>query len=342
MPAITLAYALPDGSDLRISPYAANVQRSWVLNEVGSATLEIPSDTPDLARIAMFGALIWLYEDGVPPFVGYVEEVTFADFGSVVLGLRSAEGLLKGQITRQAVLLGESTVISAGAVAYGVFESAVLRNSRSPLRAGVFDAENATFLKATYADCLEVFKKLVEDDRAAFWVDENLAVHFRGRRGSDKRESVYLYHGYNFLGASVRGTAADTINAAVVVGDSSNPTDGRTAALRFEPAGQFRAEVLTFSSAKDQAQSRQYGIDTLRVRRWPTYTIEGFLPRQAAEWGNCWLGDIVRVISPLVPWQKEFICRVVGTEIGQDDQMRLVLDVLPPADRETPATWALT
>jgi hypothetical protein len=343
MPQTVLAYTLPDGSDLRVSPFATNVSRAWVLNDVGTATFDLPAETPDLARVCQFGALHWLYEDGVPPFVGEVEQVSFSDTGTVSVGLRSAEYLLRGQITRQSVLFGESSPVSAGAVAAGVFESAVTRNGRSPLRPGVFDAENATFLKATYADCFDVFSKLTEDHKAAFWVDDHLRVHFRGRRGSDKRDSVLLFQGRNLLSATVTGSVADTINAAVVVADSNNPADGRTAALRYDTTGQFRAAVLTLSGAKDQAQARQFGVDTLRERRWPTMTLEGYVPRTAAEWGSFFLGDIVRVVTPLVPWKNEHICRVIAAELGpQEDQMRFVFSIINETAAETPATWVLT
>lgn len=338
---INLIYAPPDGSEILGSCSTATaVQRAWVLNEVGTATYEVPLTEPRLAEIVAYGAINWLYEDGVPPFVGYVEERRWGDFG-VSVGLRSAEGLLKGQLTRQSLVLGADGKMSTGVIAYNVFLSGVLRNGASPLRTGIFDAGKARFMEYSYADVLDAFAKLSESYKAAFWVDEDLRVHFRDSRGEDKRTEIVLVHGRNLINVTVTESLADTINAAVGLGEGNDIAAKPKKAWRFTPTGQFRGEVFNLSNAADGETVAQLTEDELRQRRHPKVTIEAELIREAPEWGLFFLGDIVRVVSPVVPWQSEYDCRVIGAEVGQENKMRLVLEVLPPETNDAPSTWLL-
>lgn len=342
MAKVNLVYAAPDAVRLLGScGTATSVSRTWVLNDIGTATYELPITQPDLSRIVELGAINWLYEDGVPPFVGYVEERSWTD-SSVRVGLRSAEGLLRGQLTRQGLVLGADGQASVGTVAYNVFLSGVLRNSTVPLRAGIFDAEGARFVEYSYADVFDAFSKLAENYRAAFWVDENLTVHFRSQRGADKTGSVVLVQGRNLINVQITETIAETINAAVGLGEGNDLAKRPKKALRFTPVGQFKAEVLTLSGAADSETVTKMTEDELRKRRHPKITIDAELVKTAPEWGQFFLGDIVKVVSSVVPWGNEYNCRVVGVEIGQEDKMRLVLSVIPQTIGETPTTWTLT
>lgn len=342
MAKVNLIYAAPDAAVILGScANATAVTRTWVLNDVGTATYELPSTQPDLARIAALGAVNWLYEDGVPPFVGYVEERSGGD-GAVQVKLRAAEGMLKGQLTRQGLVLGADGRTSVGSIAYNIFISGVMHNSTVPLRAGVFDAPGARFMQYDYADVLDAYTRLAADYTAAFWVDDDLLVHFRAARGSDKRDDIILVQGRNLVNVQITESIADTINAAVGLGDGADMATRPKKALRFTTGYQFKAEVLNLSGVTDGAAAATQTEEELRSRRHPKVTIDAELVRSAPEWGQFFLGDIVRVVSTAVPWEAEYICRVVGAEVGQEDKMRLVLAVIPPDTADTPATWTLT
>jgi hypothetical protein len=345
---ISLVYANPDAARLLgSSGNATTVNRTWVLNDIGSATYELPITEPDLETITQFGAIHWLYEDDTPTFVGYVEERSWSS-NSVRIGLRSAEGLLRGQLTRQGLVLGAGSPTSAGVVAYNVFISGVLRNSTVPLRAGVFDAAGARFVALDYADVFEVFSKLAENYSAAFWVDEDLNTHFRTARGSDKSEQVFLFEGRNLINFQLNESIADSINAAVGVGDKepTSEVDGIAARykapLRYPVLGRFKAEVLNLSEAADPETVKIRTKEAIIARRNPVTTIDAELVRSAVEFGQFGLGDIVKVVSTAVPWIAEYNCRVIGMEIGQEDKMRLVLEVIWPAPAVEPSAWVLT
>lgn len=342
MPKINLVYAAPDATRLLGScGNATAINRTWVLNDIGTASYELPVTQPDLDKIVALGAINWIYEDGVPPFVGYVEERSWSD-DSVSVNLRAAEGLLKGQLTRQGLVIGADGKASAGTVAYNAFLSGVMRNSQVPLRPGVFDARGARFVEYNYEDVYEAFSKLAENYQAFFWVDENLTVHFRSERGSDKTNSVILIQGRNLINVRVTETISETINAAVGLGSGSNLVEKPKKALKFPPTGQFRAAVLSLSDAADGATVERMTEEELVKRRHPKITIEAELVRDAAAWGQFWLGDTVKIITTAVPWGGDYNCLVIGAEVAEEDRMRLALSVLPRELSGKPTTWELT
>lgn len=344
MSKVTLVYAPPSQpTAIKATTAAANTNRTWVLNGTGSASLELSEDTPDIANIVALDTLCWLYEDGVPPWAGFVEERSWGDAGGVTLSLRSAEGLLQKQITRQSLVLGADGSATTGAVGYAVFESAILRNSSVPLYPGVFDAAGARYVEYQYTDAYEAISKLTENDRAAFWVDEDLRLHLRTARGADKREIIKLEQGINLTEVAIKESSANRINAAVGLGEGNDITTKPKKALKFGTRGGiFRSEVLSFSNAKDAETVRKLTVEEINKRRTVAVTVDCAILRNCPEWGNFWLGDTVTVLSTRVPWQNEYSCRVVGAEVGETDTARLILTEIPPEDGEQPVEWLLT
>lgn len=343
MPRIHSIYSTPDartilGSCTRL----ANVTRTWVENDVGTASFELPFGTPDIERVAAYGALHWIYEDGLRPWVGYVETRSYTDI-SLKLELRSAEGLLKGQTTRQGIVLGADGPASRAAIAYAVFSSAI-GSSTVPLRSGLFDAGGAGFVTYDYVDCFDTFRKLADGGRASFWVDEQLRTNFRSQRGIDKRNSIYLRQGNHLIDVQVTETIAESINAAVGLGAGTDIVSRDKKALVMDPIGPFRSEVFNYNEAADAEMVASLLTEDLQRRQQPRITVEGTLLK-GAMWGQFWLGDYVTVITyppSQTSWRREHVCRVTGAEAGQDDKLRLVLEAVADTSTQTPRTWVLT
>src|SRR5215212_7835555 len=192
-----------------VTPYAADVTRTWVRNDVGTASMTFPLTTPNLWGVIQWGRIIRIHEYGVPSWVGVATEREWTSEG-VTLHLKSAEWLLQKAITGQG--LAFTAGARSGTIAYGLFASAYLVNRlHRPIRAGTFDGSKARFKEPyNYADCWTELKNLAEEDGADVWVDANLFCHYRDLRGTDKRTSIKLREGQHLVGVRIHDSIEDT------------------------------------------------------------------------------------------------------------------------------------
>src|SRR4051812_10375543 len=102
-----------------LTPHAADVTRSWVKNEIGTAEMTFPITTPFLWAICDWGRIIRIHEYGLPAWVGSVVEREWSE-GGVTLHLKSAEWHLAKKVTRQGLILGQSAAgpVTAGQIGF--------------------------------------------------------------------------------------------------------------------------------------------------------------------------------------------------------------------------------
>lgn len=319
-----------------VTPHAAGVSRTWVWNDIGTATVAFPMTTPQLSKIIEWGQTIRIHEDGVPSWSGVVEGREWSAEG-VALQLKSAEYLLTRKITGQGLFFQPGT--RAGAIAYGLFVSAYLKNNYiHALKAGIFDASKPHFrLPYDYADLWTELKALADEDGAALWVDENLHVHFRNTRGSDKSATIKLREGKHLTNVRVHETIADAITAAVALGNGAEIQNKPQVAIKWDTdAKYFRAEVLNFSDINEREGLREPTRQTIRERGVPRVTLDAdFIRTPSGEhWGAFFIGDVVEVeVSSYLGWPY-FRARVLGIEMAGEDVMRLVLEIIPRSNND--------
>lgn len=200
-----------------LSAYAADVERTWVTNDIGTASITFPMTTPNLWSLTQWGRIFRILEDGIEPWVGVAEEMEWSESG-VTLSLKSAEWLLQQKFTSQGLSFPAGT--PAGTIAYHIFRQAYLGNSVvHAIRPGFFDAPKPRFVEPyNYADCWEELKKLADESGAYVWVDGDLLCHFRDHRGIDKSSYIKLREGKHLVNVKIRESIADALTGAVAIG----------------------------------------------------------------------------------------------------------------------------
>lgn len=322
-----------------ISPYASNVTRTWVRNEIGTASMALPLTAPNLASLIRWGRIIRIHEAGVPTWAGVVTEREWAEDG-VTLRLKSAEWLLSKALTGQG--LAFPTGSSSGAIAYGLFSSAYVRNRiAKPLRAGIFGVPNPRFKEPyNYADCWEELKRLAEEDGADVWVDANLYCHYSTGRGRDKTATVKLRSGKHLINLRIGEGIEDALTGTVALGAGPSLSSQLKTITRWSAdPGYERLEVLKFDKTNDLSDLNSLAQQAIRERAYPKTIIDcEFVKVPGGEhWGAFGISDIVELIVPsyldgfggVNPTMQ---ARVLGMELGGEDQMRLVLGALPATD----------
>lgn len=320
-----------------VTPHAADVTRTWVRNDVGTAEMTFPLTTPNLWGIIQWGRIVRIHEYGVPSWVGVATEREWTDAG-VTLHLKSAEWLLQKSITGQGLAFPAGT--RSGAIAYGLFASGYLVNRLyRPIRPGIFDGTKTRFKEPyNYADCWTELKNLADEDGADVWVDDKLYCHYRDMRGTDKRTTVKLREGLHLVNVKVSDSIEDTLTKAIALGKGDTiPAKPKLSTSYNGDLGYERAEVLNFDTVDNPDGLREPLFQAIRDRVYPKFTIDAEFIKvpSGAFWGQFFIGDIIEVLLTSYldqsgKFQLNAPVRVLGMELGGEDRMRLVLEVIAP------------
>lgn len=323
-----------------LTPYAANVERTWVHNDIGTASFTLPLTTPYLYSITKWGRIFRILEDGLPPWVGVAEEREWSESG-VTLSLKSAEWLLNKKVTRQGLAFTAGTAV--GTIAHGLFTSGYLGSSIvRPIQAGIFDASTPRFVEPyNYADAWEEMKKLADEGGCAVWVDSDLKVHFRASRGTDKSASIKLREGTHLVGVKIKETIADALTGAVTIGKEVNGVRQKLATSYNGDLGYERLQALSFDNTADYDGLLALTKQEIADRVFPKLTVDAEFVKAtgSAFWGQFFIGDTVELLLSSYPNYNAYTgqmepfaqkARVLGIEIGGEDQMRLVLETRNP------------
>lgn len=320
----------------KVTPHAADVTRTWVLNDIGTASLTFPITTPDLMNIIAWGRIYRIHEYGVPSWAGVATEMEWSDSG-VTLSLKGMEWTLQKNITGQGLAFPAGT--RAGKIAYGLFASSYFANrSVHPILAGAFDATRPRFVEPyNYADCWEELKKLADESGAQVWVDANLYCNFRDGRGTDKSASIKLREGKHLVGVKVRESIEDALTRAIALGKGDTLAAKPKVALDWvADVGYERTEVLSYDNETDRVHMTELAKEEISGRAYPRLAVDcEFVKVPSGEfWGQFFVGDTIEVIltsyidnynGTMVPLVRP--ARVLGLELGGEDRMRLVLEV---------------
>lgn len=341
---INTVWRSPLGEVLGATGYASNVSRSWVLNEYTTASVFFPATTPRLDEIIGWGNIISFYEEGVQPWTGVVGDERAWYDGGVEVQLKSAEWLLFRKLTRQGMVLGGSADAggaSAGTIAWSLFESAILRNGWGPLRPGLFDASRRHFVEYSYADLYEAYRKLSENYSAHFWVDSDLFVHFRDRRGRDKSATVKLFEDRHLTDVKVIESAADVLTAVVALGEGSDLVSSPKKTLIVDNRYFHRAEVVKFPGVVDAESLVGPVTELLEKRQHPRVAVDANIVNVNGVWGDFFIGDTISLVVYSTGTPQEIKATVLGLELGTDDKMRGIFEFEQPVSLVRPREWLL-
>lgn len=337
---VLVEWQYPWGALGGITPFAGDVTRTWLLNDIGTASFSLAATTPDLEKIIQWNNIIRIYEDGLETWTGVITRREW-NRGSVTVSLKSAEYLLAKHITGKGFIAQDT----AGFVGAEVLSRAVFINDgRSLLQPGLMDARPQHFIEGDYLDCYDVFKRLTEDRKAFFWVDEGLRVNLTNERGQIKTDRVILREGIHFSEPIITEDAEEVLTHAVLIG-KVDPTAGGniepSKAMKVDDTENHfhRAEVL------DSEETRPENLiiplwDVLTKRGRPRVTVDTAIINIDNVWSQFVVGDTIRLVLYSRPTPADLTALVAGLELSPDGLMRCVFEITDDSLNRSPEEWA--
>ena len=329
MSTLQIQVSAPTDELLFLTRSVAVTSRTWVKNDVGTATIVVPYSHPKLRELADYGNIIRIRERNSPTWVGQVVQREWDSAnGTVVLGCKSAEWILQKKITGQGRIYAGNSGNSAGAVAYAIYDNAIRANSDlRQIKPGFFNVPKTAHREFNYADLFEALKDMADDYGADFWVDDNLKLHFTAR-GSDRRGVVVLREGRHLSGVRVTDSAEEMVTAVVGLGEGSNIQEKPKLLRKLTSTPFFRAEVLDINNVGSEEALRAPVEEKLIKDGQPKVTVDASVERINGSYGNFWIGDYITLITRH-PFLRQVDAQVVGIERGTSDSMRAIFSALP-------------
>lgn len=319
----------------------AVTSRTWVRNDVGTATIVVPYSHPRLRELAAYGNVIRIKERNFPTWVGQVVQREWdSSNGTVVLSCKSAEWMLQKKVTGQGRVYAGNSGNSAGAVAYSIYDNAARANSDlRQIRPGYFNSPKTAHREYNYADLFEALKDMAEDYGADFWVDEELKLHFT-TRGADRRGVVVLREGRHLSGVRVADSAEEMVTAVVGLGEGNSIPEKPKLLRKLTGTPFFRAEVLDVNGVGSEDALRSPVEEKLIKDGQPRVTVDASVERINGTYGNFWIGDTITLVTRH-PFLRQVDVQVVGIERGESDSMRAVFSALPATQYTNIVPWTV-
>lgn len=334
---IQLGYSTPYDQLIDVTKDVQVSSRVWVRNGVGTAQVYVPYSYRDWKNIITYGNILRMREYGVPTWTGVVVSREWTGNGFNI-GCKSAEWLLSGKITGQGRVYGAQGGSDAGSVASDLLYNALANCDVDTIHPGSFRVTKKVFREYNYADLLDAWSKLADDTGADFWVDDQLRAHFLDLRGTDKRSTVILREGRQLTDVRVVEGIEDFYNAIIGLGDGSKVMDKPKLLLKRPNTWLFRAKTLDVNGATTPDAMN----DTVRQELEncePTVAVDANVVKGTKGYGSFWLGDIITLVLKH-PLYHTVQVKVNGLELGSENSMRGVFDVIDPLGEEAAVAWS--
>lgn len=322
--------------------YASEPNCVWVSNDIGTAELLLPRSTPNFTDIIQWGNILRVYQPHLPCWVGTVTGRTWVP-GGVSLSLKSAEWFTTNRLSAHSVAPG---TVTAGRAAKALARSC-LNNGPSPLRLGTFDATKTCFNIWNYADLFTELKRMAEEYNAAFWVDEDLKVHFRDKRGEDLRDPtapLVLREGKHLYGVTLTENAEEVVTAAIGMGSGSSLQDRVLVPRKIPNAVFFRSQLLDFDHLNREAAVKTATDKELLKRAVPRKVVDTRVLNLDGVWDYIRIGNKLELVIHTAEEPTSLNVEVLGMEVESGGSLRVVFDVLgqklQPTPETTPVKWA--
>jgi hypothetical protein len=310
---------------------------AWRLNNVGRARFAMAWDDPKCTRDNLrFGnrALIQ-FDNGLPDWGGVIDTPRKRRHGLITVTAYTGERLLDWRVTAR------SRYFTA-ALPGTIFET-LIGEENDEWQTGVtvgsaYGAGTPRTIEVHYHDLLQRIRdlaRLTGHDFAVLpvYADGTLSfqAHWYERRGSDKRESVWLLDGANASGARLdeQGTLA---NRVITIGDGTSWTErpigeAEDTASRDEYGYREYAEVQ--AGVVEQATADANAEEVVATMAWPLNRVTLSAANKApGEFARYDVGDIVKAVlfvdNP--EWYFESPVRVIGREWRPDETCRLEVE----------------
>lgn len=328
------------GRDVYIkgTKYVSDITRSWVWNDVGTASFLVPRSLPGFTEVIKYGNIVRIYEEGLPTWVGVVVGHSFS-MGGCTLNLNSAEWLLTRYFTDQGLRLGaDNGGLPAGQIAKILFENATT-NGWTSLKLGTTNVDIKHFKEYDYAELFASIRDLAEEDKAAFWVDADLKFHYVKERGTTQQNFI-LVENVDLVDCSTDGTVEDLVTNGLALGEGNELIDRPKKLLQIPNANIFSAAVFEYDAVIDQQGLVGPLTEDLRKLSTEVVTVDCNVVNRNGNWARIAMGNTV-TIGVWKEMYTTFQAKVIGIELGTNEAMRVVLEMLP-TNQATPSEWRIS
>lgn len=328
----------PRNAPLAASKYIADVSRTWVWNDIGTASFQMPRSVPNIATLLAWGNIVRIVEDGLPTWVGTIEERVWSS-GGVRVELRSMEQLLRGHITDQGLTFGENGGMAVGDIVRALALNA-WGNGWSPISLGGIAGATKQFKQYDYAALLDALQDLAAESKSSFWVDENLLLHFALERGRYHADQP-LRENRDLVNVTTTETRAEVLTNIIALGAGADLVDQPKLLLQYTDQPFFVAEVVDFSDAIDQLSLTVPTTEALKARLLPKVRIEADVVNSSSNWQKLRMGDTLP-LGVYTDVYRVFDAKVIGQEVAKGQAMRCVFELVLPLPTQAPTTWRIS
>lgn len=318
--------------------YIADVTRTFAWNDVGTAGFRMARSHPNIANLLAWGNIVRIVEPGLPTWVGRIEDRAWSG-GGVSLNLKSMEALLEGYVTDQGLVYGTNGGATSADIVRGTAASA-FGNGWTPLALGSAVGPKKHFKQYDYAALSDVLKDLAAEDKAAFWIDDKLRLNYAPQRGV-VRSDITLVENRSLVNVQVTESMSEVLTNILSLGKGNDLVSQPKLLLQYPNQTYYRAEVVSFSDAIDQAHLREPATAELKKRLRPTIRVEADIVNEDDLWSKVKIGDTI----PLGVYSDRYLtiaAKIVGQEITSGQAMRCLFEWDPEEPTTEPVDWRIS
>lgn len=319
----SVAVLSPFGQLIRVTRHVGNINRTWVLNDIGTAHIEIPTSAPNFTQITSWGNIFVIYDKYLPPWIGVVETCT-TENGLWSADLKSAEYLMKDRLTQQSLVIGaQNGGMFTHAIVQKLFTSAMALGW-TPLTLGVLGSIKKHFKEYEYADLFEAIQALAQEDEAVFWVDDKLKLNFVNAVDEGNRLTLFEHRDISEVAFSENITEVAT--AVIAFGEGADVLR-KPKRIYSAPSDKFfRVKKYDVKGAKTANQLDTPAKEFIQKNYDPRVAIDGNIINRNGLWGRLSVGQTIN----LVVYGKGagvYTAKIIGLQ-SNDTQLRAVFEVI--------------
>lgn len=318
--------------------YFSDLNRSWLWNEIGTASFKLPRSLPNIASLTKLGNLVFIFEDGIIPWVGYINQREW-NAGGVDISMRSAEGLMQNYITDQGLRLGAETGGRPSHEIARTLIASALGNGWSPLTVGGLWGDTKHYKEYDYSSLYDALSELCEEDKSHFWVDSELRINMLPNPGVFIENRVYVQD-VDLVDVTITDNLDEVLTHGLALGEGSDLVTQPKKLLQIYNDNYYKAEVLDYGDVVDHLGLVEPLTKDLQARNAPRVVLDAGLVDRGDNYKSIRLGNILRVGV----WQesyKIYSAKVKGIELSDSNPMRVILEI-DSAVITTPQEWRIS
>lgn len=323
-----------DNRIIRLLRNASDIQYAFLKNEIANASFIVATSEIDPDVDVDYGNIVRIYKKPFEPFVGTIVERHWSA-GTVTVGLKSAERLLKDRITGLNLIIGADQPKTSGQIAKAICQQS-FKNSYSRVSLGITDAPKKHFKEYHYQDVWSGLTDLAEEDECYVWVDSSLKVNFRKTRGINLVDSLLLFEGRQLSDVTIDENADEIITHLVALGEGSSLAQKPKRGYKLYNNNFVRSRTLDVPKVKTAGGLDKPAERELNKNRFPLTTISATVLEE--NWDQLEIGTRLTLVAYQGPKPKAYFVQIEGINISSSG-VGIVFKIIDNQPIVKPQRW---